>query len=172
MSGVERWLPIAGYEGSYEVSDFGRVRSLDRILSDGHRRKGVTLALTTGSKGYLQVTLHVGSNQKTRHVHRLVLQAFGGSAPEGTEARHLNGIQADCAASNLAWGTHLKNMQDMHQHGTHKNSVKTHCPSGHLYLGDNLMVESNGNRRCVTCRHQSWLRVSARRSAERARVSQ
>lgn len=166
--GNEKWLPIPGYEGAYEVSDLGRVRSLDRISAQGRPIKGRVLSQMTGSSGYQQVNLHRDRKQATHHVHRLVLLAFVGPGGEDMQGRHLNGDRSDNTLANLAWGTQLENMQDQREHGTHRNRVKTHCPSGHPYAGDNLMVDKNGNRRCAKCRRESWRRLSARRSAERA----
>lgn len=167
---MERWLPVPGYEGAYEVSDRGRVRSLDRITAQGRPCKGIVLTQLNGSKGYKQVGLH-RSGQTTHHVHRLVLLAFAGPAPEGMEVRHLNGDRTDNTLANLTWGTHLENMRDQREHGTHKNSVKTHCPKGHPYAGDNLKVEKSGTRRCTVCRRESFRRVNARRSAARKMVA-
>lgn len=164
---IEEWRPVRGYGGLYEVSSEGRVRSLDRMDTNGRTRKGVVLVNLMGASGYLQVNLHGRGIQKTYCVHKLVLLSFGVAPMDDEEVRHLNGIRTDNTISNLSWGTHLENMQDQREHRTHKNSVKTHCPSGHPYTGENLMYERNGNRRCAICRQQSWLRVSARRSAER-----
>ncbi len=164
---MERWLPIDGYEGVYEVSDQGRVRSLDRVDTSGRRRAGVVLAQVISSTGYHQVGLHYGGATRTMHVHRLVMLTFAGPEPEGMEVRHLDGDRTNSRLANLAWGTHAENMQDQRAHGTHRNTVKTHCPAGHPYVGENLMVDRDGHRRCAICRRQDWLRVSARRSAER-----
>jgi len=163
---AERWLPVPGYEGSYEVSSLGRVRSLDRISASGRPCKGIVLSQMEAHGGYRQVNLH-RAGQTTHLVHRLVMLAFVGPAPEGMEVRHRNGDPADSTLANLAWGTHLENMRDQREHGTHKNTVKTHCPSGHPYAGDNLKVEKSGTRRCATCRRESFRRVNARRSAIR-----
>lgn len=167
MADWEVWRPVVGYELSYEVSTEGRVRSLDRVDTNGRTRRGVILVNLIGSSGYPQVNLHYGGHQETRHVHRLVIEAFGTEPKDGEEVRHMNGNPLDNSIANLAWGTHLENMHDQQVHGTHKNSVKTHCPAGHPYDGDNLVIQSNGNRKCAVCRRESWRRTSARRTAER-----
>lgn len=163
---MERWRQIPGYEGFYEVSDLGRVRSLDRTTARGRRVAGRNLSLIACASGYRQVGLHDG-RQVTFHVHRLVMAAFSPAPAAGLEVRHLNGDRADNRLANLAWGTHIDNMRDQRAHGTHRNTVKTHCPSGHPYAGDNLVIEKSGTRRCLTCRRESWRRVTARRSAAR-----
>lgn len=164
---TEEWRAVPGFEGFYEVSTLGQVRSLARISAQGRRVVARILAQMTGSSGYRQVNFHRDRKQTTHHVHRLVLSTFNGPAPEGMQVRHLNGDRSDITLGNLAWGTQLQNMQDQRRHGTHKNSVKTHCPAGHPYAGDNLLVDKHGNRRCAKCRRETWRRVSARRSAER-----
>jgi uncharacterized protein (DUF433 family) len=118
----ERWKPIPGYEGSYEVSDLGRVRSLDRRMpnrrwpSTQHTRlvRGGVLKPTERSDGYLSV----GLCGKSRLVHRLVLSAFAGPCPTGQQTRHLNGCRADNRAANLCWGTPGENTSDRFAHGT------------------------------------------------------
>lgn len=105
---TERWLPVVGYEGRYEVSDLGRVRSL---LRGCH-----FLAPHTKDRGHLQVTLR---GEKRHHsVHRLVLAAFVGPCPAGMMCRHLNGIPTDNRLENLRWGTAEENIADMRLHGT------------------------------------------------------
>lgn len=164
---TEQWLPISGYEGIYEVSDQGRFRSLDRVTTDKRRIKGRMVRAVPLTNDYLQVGLHWGGTAKGYLAHRLVMLTFAGPQPEGNEVRHLNGDRADNRLSNLAWGTHLDNMRDQRKHGTHRNRRKTHCPAGHPYEGKNLLVDKNGHRRCAICRSEQWLRLSARRSAER-----
>lgn len=123
----ERWLPIPGFEGKYEVSDYGRVRSLDRIVP--HKRSTARIAMRRGkilapgrsSKyGHLKVKLGTGSkaDQRSYHVHQLVLRAFVGPMSDGMEVRHLNGIASDNRLSNLVYGTRKENAADMKLHGT------------------------------------------------------
>ena len=72
----EIWKDIKGYEGSYQVSDLGRVRSLDRIASIGRKLNGKTLSLITTHYGYLVVNLSLNGKVKTLRVHQLVAIAF------------------------------------------------------------------------------------------------
>jgi hypothetical protein len=77
------------------------------------------MKLIPGKTGYLVTTLSYGAGvQKSWRVHVLVLLAFVGPAPEGTECRHLNGIRTDNRLENLAWGTRAENVADMMRHGT------------------------------------------------------
>lgn len=121
---VERWMPVLGYEGLYEVSDCGNVRSLDRRLKTwfGTRASpGRALRPKVAKNGYLSVQLQDSEGGRAvRHalIHRLVLEAFTGPAPERTECRHGDGVRANCRLSNLSWGTHVENMLDQVEHGT------------------------------------------------------
>jgi hypothetical protein len=119
---LERWRPVVGYEGLYEVSDLGRVRSLDRVslLQGKYKRfaKGRVLKPIPNSKGYHLVTLSKDGIQKTPSVHQLVLQAFVGPCPEGQLVRHGPGGKDDNRLSNLSYGTPKQNMADRLRDGT------------------------------------------------------
>lgn len=118
----ERWRPVPGYEGSYEVSDAGRVRSLDRVVmrSDGRRRRFEGRLLSPGvlRSGHLVVGLHRRGAQETMCVHRLVLLAFVGPPAPGRIACHNDGDASNNALSNLRWDTHKNNTADMRRHDT------------------------------------------------------
>lgn len=107
MDPVERWQRIPGWPG-YEASDLGRVRSVDRTLSDGREAGGVVLAPTADKDGYLRVKLSSGKRRKVAPVHQLVLLAFEGPP----EVRHLNSRRQDNALRNLCYGSHRENEQD------------------------------------------------------------
>lgn len=113
----ETWKPIAGFEGRYEVSDLGRVRSLDRI---GERKgaparfKGKVLKPGTDGGGYLHVYLGAGNIRK---VHRLVAQAFKPNPENLPEVDHEDTIKANCAANNLRWVTTQQNAKYRHEKG-------------------------------------------------------
>lgn len=125
----EVWRPVPGFEGRYEVSDRGRVRSLrERGRFGAHDcLRPVPLILRAGlNRGYVYV--HIAS--KMRKLHRLVLEVFVGPCPEGHEAAHLNGVRTDNHAENLAWKTHAENEHDKVVHGTvrtgDRNGTHTH----------------------------------------------
>jgi cytochrome c553 len=120
---VERWLPVVGWEGLYEVSDQGRVRSLDRITTSrfrsAQRRKGRILKekINHNRSGYRQVALSNG-DASYAYVHRLVLEAFAGSCPDGMECCHGDGDTSNNRLSNLRWDTRPENIADKMEHGT------------------------------------------------------
>jgi hypothetical protein len=149
----ERWLPVVGYEGFYEVSDQGRVRSLDRIVDElrgGRTWKGRVLITQRHPKGYLIVALTAKGRSKSHSVHRLVLRAFQGDCPDGMQCCHANGIRDDNRLDNLRWDTRSANEQDKIRHGTHPQLSKTHCPKGHPYDETNT-YRSKGTRKCRRC---------------------
>lgn len=130
----EEWRPVKGYEQFYEVSNLGRVRSLDRtIVTQGQRwvgpskrqvvirreRRGKLLSPKVNADGYRAVNLIVDGKPKTRYVHRLVLEAFVGAPSDAQwQAGHLNGTPGDDRADNLAWVTRSTNMEHRRQHGS------------------------------------------------------
>lgn len=152
---VERWRAIPGYEGYYEVSDLGRVRSVDRWINyaDGRRRlyPGQILSLQPHPRGgHLVVRLYAGPSAQTLKVHALVLLAFAGPRPEGMEVCHNNGVGDDNRLSNLRYGSHGENMRDAVKHGTHYESRRTHCPQDHPYDEENTRLYQ-GRRYCRAC---------------------
>lgn len=163
----EEWRPIPGYEGLYEVSDRGRVRSLDRTIQRNgrsHRIRGVVLAQSSTGPGYRHVSLRSGGRAFTQLVHRAVLLAFVGPCPTGMESRHLDGEPDNNVPSNLAWGTHSENNRDRVRHGTHHHAIKTHCIHNHL-LKD-AYITPTGGRSCRTCR-RIWARAADARRKEK-----
>lgn len=156
----ERWLPIPGYEGSYEVSDQGRVRSLDRVDRTGHRWQGRMIRLhPVSERGYLKATLYRDGKGSQRLVHRLVLEAFVGPCPEGMEACHGDGDTTNNELSNLRWGTSSENNYDIVRHGNHHHAVKTSCKRGHQLVTPNLNPSreqaARGWRRCKACARET-----------------
>jgi hypothetical protein len=148
---AERWLDVVGYEEIYQVSDYGRVRSLDRVNCRGRRLKGKILKLSKNPTGYLSVDLCNGQKRTKKKVHVLVLEAFRGECPEGKESCHYDGNPANNCLENLRWDTHSSNIFDKVRHGTHPQAQKTHCPQGHPYDRENTYKYPNGNRRCREC---------------------
>jgi hypothetical protein len=111
----EIWKPVVGYEGRYDVSNIGNVRS---YLSFGLKEPDKSipqrmLLKRKSSFGYLIVSLYgERSTEGTKHVHRIVLNAFVGPCPEGYECCHKNNIKTDNRVENLCWGTSSSNKKD------------------------------------------------------------
>lgn len=125
----EIWKSIPGYEGYYEASSLGRIRSVDRrvvtsrIRADGapvvENRVGRIRKTRHSRDGYLLVNLSVDGVRKTVSVHPLVCAAFHGARPgQQFVSCHNNGIKDDCRPDNLRWDTQSGNLKDRHAHGT------------------------------------------------------
>ena len=101
LNGNEEWKDIPNYEGLYQASNLGRIKSLERIDALGHRLKEKILKPRLIRNGYYQVDLC--KNSKVRHymVHRLVYEAFNGTIPEGLQVNHINEVKSDNRLSNL-----------------------------------------------------------------------
>ena len=118
----ERWLSVVGYEGLYEVSDQGRVRSLPRKAWCGGDRYRLTSARVlrpglVGTGPYPAVKLSRNGEAPMRKVHRLVLEAFRGPCPPGMEACHGPRGRLCAALDNLRWDTKEENSRDKRRQG-------------------------------------------------------
>lgn len=149
---IEQWRPIPRFEGSYEASSHGRIRSTDRIVSSGHRRKGKILSPKLNRWGYSEVNLSKANKQFSRSVHRLVLEAFVGPCPPEHEACHFNDERLDNRLENLRWGTSSENSHDYVRNGSHHNALKDRCIRGHKFSGPNLHRPRHRSiRQCKSC---------------------
>lgn len=107
--GSEFWLAIVDYEGMYEVSNLGRVKSLDRVDSRGWAIKGRIMKMFLNRAGYFKVQLFCNGKPSTRLVSRLVAQAFISNPENKPTVNHLNGNKASNVVENLEWATHEEN---------------------------------------------------------------
>lgn len=179
----EQWRAVIGWEGLYEVSSLGRVRSLDRMLPHRHaghlyRKPGRVLKTYKGPPhGYHAVSLSCMRDgvqvRKVRRVHTLVLEAFVGPRQPGYVACHgVSGID-DNSVSNLRWGTQSENIQDVIRDGNNFELNKTHCKNGHPFDKENTYFNpaKQGSRSCRTCVREAGRRYreSGRRKASRNR---
>src|SRR5690606_6570320 len=109
----ERWRPVVGHEGHYEVSDQGRIRSVPhvRITKAGQRYpvRGQLLTPAVHPTGYPQVYLSVEGKTVPRKVHALVAEAFIGPRPEGHQIAHNDGDRLNSRLENLRYATAAEN---------------------------------------------------------------
>lgn len=172
-----RWVAVVGYEGRYEVSDTGLVRSLDQQVVTRRRahktgdgmteyvsvRKGRILKPgSLGTSRHLHVVL---AGRSDRTVHSLVLEAFVGPCPPGMMARHLDDDPTNNSLGNLCWGTRSENSHDAVRNGRHWQVNKTHCKHGHPLSGDNVKLSAKGYRHCRTCSRRRAVEYLARKRA-------
>lgn len=108
QTSIEQWRAVPGYEGIYEVSDFGRVRK----LIDRFAHPAGMLGLTRRGNGYLYIRLFDGTVTKGWLVHRIVLTAFIGPRPSTVHGAHINAVRDDNRLVNLHWCTPKQNEAD------------------------------------------------------------
>jgi len=131
---MEIWKDIKGYKGFYQVSNQGRVRSVDRVhkyLRQGkevtRRKKGIILSPATNDSGYLHVLLSRENKKEFLSVHGLVAKAFIYKEEEELEVNHIDGNKKNNEVDNLEWVTHQENVihafQVIHRENLAKNRI-------------------------------------------------
>ena len=157
----EEWRPVVGWEGLYEVSSHGRVRSLDRKITRTDGRavlyRGRLRSLSSRGDGHLSVDLKRAGKRVTYLVHRLVALAFIPNPEAHPQVRHWNDVPDDNRTENLLWGTNSDNLHDRVRNGKHHSSNKTHCKRGHEFNEENTRPNTGGkNRSCAQCRKERY----------------
>ena len=114
---TEVWKDIPGYEGKYQASDKGRIRSLTRRVNIGGGRtrlmRGRVLKPAASKKYDPHLSVVLGHGENGRAVHVLVALAFLGPRPDGQDVRHLDGNPKNNRLDNLAYGTRAENIYDV-----------------------------------------------------------
>lgn len=101
----EIWKDVVGYEGLYQVSNLGRIKSLPKY----HFNKTIILQPYHNNKGYPVVSLCRNGNTEKKYVHRIVAEAFIPNPENKSEIDHINGDIKDARVSNLRWCTRKEN---------------------------------------------------------------
>lgn len=171
------WLPVVGWEGYYEVSDAGVIRSLDRVVVRGtgvmtSKGREKNRFMSTGAARVKSTLCRDGRSTQVA-IGRAVLEAFVDQCPDGMECCHGDGDPWNNNVSNLRWDTRSANMQDSLRHGTQYQAAKTQCINGHEFDEANTIIRPNGNRDCRECRRRSGAvrtrRYKARRTPEQVK---
>ncbi len=134
---LEVWKDIVDYEGSYQVSNLGRIKSLYRKVRHKNNSlrtlKERILKPGKTTKGYMQVMLHKDGKGKQSKVHRVVAIAFIKNTESKPQVNHINGIKTDNHVDNLEWCTQSENMVHSIENGlkdykfmTGENNMNTH----------------------------------------------
>ena len=167
---TETWKPVVGWEGLYEVSDLGRVWSLERTVTfkDGRTRtwNAAMRKPQVRPSGHLAVMLHRGGKRgKGYGIHQLVMAAFVGPCPAGMEVCHNNGDPTDNRLENLRYDTRAANIRDCIDQGHNVNAEKKVCPRGHPLTAPNLVAAAlrSGKRDCYAC-HKARLTIAYRKA--------
>lgn len=111
---IEEWKKVVGYEGLYEISNFGRVLSKGSVRNE--RLYWPKILSCSMQNGYLAV----GLKGRRHYVHRLVAEAFLGPCPEGCEVNHRDGVKTNNVPENLEWITRSQNSHHAIAHGLRK----------------------------------------------------
>lgn len=138
--GCEVWKPIKGYEGLYEVSNYGNVKSLfnsEKILHP-----------TDNGSGYLTINLRKDGKRKSFYIHRLVASAFVGNPNNVNVVNHLDFNKFNNRASNLEWVTQKENVRYSRHRMRHPKSI-TNSNTGERYIS-----ERNGRYRITIQRKE------------------
>ena len=142
----ELWKPIKGYEGLYEVSNLGEVRSFRRKGA-----KGGILKPAENRNGRLFVNLHLNNKGKVKKIHRLVAEAFVPN-PEGKpEVNHIKGNPKNNHVDNLEWATSLENQE-------HAKRLRLN-----VYLGEEHPKAKLNNRQVRVMKHilkENWYGIT------------
>lgn len=168
---MEVWKPIPAFEGHYEVSNFGRVRSVDRTIEyvDGRKPRFFSGGVKPPYKkdnGYLSVTLYKNRRGTTRYIHRLVLLAFADTKNTDTlEVNHKDGDKGNNRLDNLEWVSSSENKIHAVNTGLHK-SIRKLTDEDIQYIRNNpnnLMQKELAKMFGVTRGHISMIRTGKKR---------
>lgn len=127
----EIWKDIPNYEEYYQASNYGRIRSLDRIIYMNHRNgkiakhyfKGKILSTRINNIGYVKVDLTKNKNQKTFSVHRLVAETFIPNPNSLPQVNHKDGNKLNNNVNNLEWCDAFQNQQHALKTGLRKQRI-------------------------------------------------
>lgn len=150
---MEIWRGIPEYLGLYEVSNFGQVRSVARIVNNNGgvrviRARVLVSRINKHRNNYRYVTLCDSGNKKNRYVHELVLTCFIGPRNVGMQGCHNDGDTSNNKLSNLRWDTAKGNAKDKDLHGTHLKGER----SGTAKLSTQQILEIR-NKALTTFHH-------------------
>ena len=155
---IEEWRDVPGYEGMYQVSDKGRVRSLDRVVPclrlGSNKKPGKVLRSNPRSvMGYLGVVLYHQGARRNFDVHRLVALAFIGECPEGMEVCHNSGDVNDNSVKNVRYDTRSGNMRDRTRHGKHGGKPVVRLSDGKAFSSLSEACRASGTDRATIKKH-------------------
>lgn len=175
----EIWMPINGYEGIYEISNYGNIRSLDRRKRHSNIGftsicKGQTLKPKTHANGYYEVSLCKNGKSKFKLIHRLVAQSFIENPENKPQVNHKNGNKKDNHINNLEWVTQKGNAEHAVKIGLYGNgermynhilSEKDVLEIRKLYPENTLSQLSNSYKVSITTIHyivtrRAWKHVA------------
>lgn len=149
----EIWKDIKDYVGVYQVSNFGRVKSLPRIRNHGkygqHLVKEKILNPYVGKLGYCSCTMRLSGIRKTHHekVHRLVALHFIPNPLNLSEINHINGDKTNNHVDNLEWCTRSHNLKHAYKIGLRENKIGVNACNVKLTESQVLEIRNSNLRR-------------------------
>lgn len=123
---IEIWKPVIGYEGIYEISNIGRVKSLQRqkYKNPTHIIPGKIRPLQLHSNGYYSIMLCKNGITKRVHIHRLVASAFIPNPAGHSTVNHINYDRKDSRVENLEWCSQQQNILHATKRNGYKNNMQ------------------------------------------------
>ena len=139
---IEVWKDVKGYEGLYQVSNLGKVKSFDRYVNYKNIKKRLVkgkLLIPVAVRGYSRVVLYKNQKRENKTIHRLVAETFISNPDSLPEVDHINTCRWDNAVWNLKWVTHKGQYENPYTlQNQSKSAIGKYQPKG------------NDNRRSVT----------------------
>lgn len=146
----EEWRPVVGFEGFYEVSSLGRVRSSD--ARNNRTYPGRIRLLRIDKCGYLSVGLSVGGVHSTWRIHQLVAPAFLGPYPPDCEVNHKDGNKCNPLPDNLEYVSHRQNVRHGYMNGLTKGKKLTEVDAAQIRSSNEpnpILAERFGVDKCI-----------------------
>jgi len=188
MINQEIWKDVKGYEGIYKISNFGRVKSLDREVAPSNRvpywRKGKICIQSKSNLGYMTVGFTVNNKKVNKYVHRLVAEAFIPNLENKPQVNHIDCNKENNLINNLEWCTNSENHIHASKNGLNKLHLHRVAYSGeengrslltkeqvleikqkyilYKYSAKKLAKEYNVSESCIThiLNNISWKKIS------------
>ena len=147
----EEWRDVAGYEGLYQVSNLGRVKSLAKKVWNGktyYNKQELVMKPSMMTIGYYCVTLTRNAIQEKKYIHRLVAEAFIPNPHNYAEVDHIDANPTNNDVSNLRWVTHEENMRHIYElNHQYDGTANLHTPHARMITAMKLqkpVVRSDG----------------------------
>lgn len=142
MDNLEIWKDVPNYEGLYQVSNLGNVKSLARKNKNRVNREKI-MKLKLNNSGYYQVWLCKNNKSKGFFVHRLIALTFVPNLNNFPEVNHIDAVKTNNKVSNLEWCTHMDNMKHANNLGLISIKEMTEAKRKYTQVDLNMVLELN-----------------------------